>query len=249
MADALDMRDALETRYTDAMGRAASRGAEAQSQQLASAAKRTSAVVAMSLSRAKEFIGQGKALYSNYHLQVRASVRQASDPEDDRMRLAVDATIHGSYGDKISYAALSLDGRGPQSYGEISLKLRDVAVARRATVLEQNSWTFVKSRSLFGKQLPPGYLATWAERYKLVCAKIADYITPETSQSEFAGLILAQATRRSEEEFLEVHIFGTFNMDSIESVRGPSNVTTALDKALVAWIKDKVDSAGKSWVE
>ncbi|MGA2207443.1 MAG: hypothetical protein ABSG10_12005 [Terracidiphilus sp.] len=242
------MKDALDRRYREATERAAAKGAGAQAAELDSAGSSTSAVVCMSLSRAKEFIGNETTLYSTYQLQVRSSVRQASEPADDRMRLSVDSTVHGTYGEMIRYAALSIDGLGPASYGEVSLKLRDIAVASRATVLEQNSWSFVQSRDLFGKELPPGYLATWGERNKLVCAKLADLLTPKTSSSEFATLILTQATSRSEEEFLEVHVYGAFNMDSVESVSGPSNPTKQLDIALVAWLKDKLDALGKTWV-
>lgn len=249
MADTPEMRNALESRYIEAMERASARGAGTQAQQLETAGTRTAAVLSMGLSRAREFICERKVLYSNYHLLVRASVRQATDPENDRMRATVDATIHGSYAEKIMCAALSLDGVGPKSYGEISLRFRDVAVANRATILEQNSWTFVKSRNLFGKPLPPGHLALWGERKKLVCAKLADQLTSETKESDLARLILTQAVKRSDEEFFEVHIFGTFNIESIESVSGSSNVRSALDVAAVAVIKENLASLGKSWVE
>jgi hypothetical protein len=72
------------------------------------------------------------------------------------MRLTVDATVRGSYGDRITYAALSADGRGVASYGAISMTLSDITVSDRATVLKNNSWRFVQSRNLFGKVLPPG---------------------------------------------------------------------------------------------
>ncbi len=181
LADSAEMREGLDARYREAMDRAAARGAIAQSAELDSAGKRSAAVVAMSLSRVKEFISKESSLYSNYQLQVRASVRQATDPENDRMRMAVDGTIHGSYGDRISYAALSVNGRGPASYGEASVKLRELAVSARATVLERNSWSFVKQNNLFGKVMPPGHLAAWGERHKLVCAKLADLLTPDKS--------------------------------------------------------------------
>jgi hypothetical protein len=249
MASTSEMRDALQGRYERAKQDAEDRGVKAQAIELEIAGSQTSAVVSMNLSKFKEFISTGSALYSNYHLQVRAGVRQASDPQDDRMRLAVDGSVHGTYGAKISYAALAVDGVGVSSYGNLSLSLREVAVASRSTVLEQNSWMFVQRRDLFGKILPPGFVAIWEDRCKLVVAKLAGLLTPEMSQSEIRSLILTQASKREEEEFLEVHIYGTFNCGSIESVTGASNMKDPLDVALVAWVKDKLASLGKPWIE
>jgi hypothetical protein len=103
------MKASLATRYSEAMARAAARGAESQAQELEKTALSTSAVISMSLSGFKDFLANESSLYSTYQMQVRSSVRQASAPEDDRMRLTVDATVHGSYGDRITYAALSAD--------------------------------------------------------------------------------------------------------------------------------------------
>ena len=243
------MQAALEERHVEAMARASARGAQTQALALEKAALGTSAVISMSLSGFRDFLEKESSLYSTYQMQVRSSVRQASTPEDDRMRLTVDATVHGSYGDRITYAALSADGRGVASYGVISMKLRDVTVSDRATVLENNSWHFVQSRNLFGKVLPPGFLSIWTERHKLVCAKLADLVTSTTTADEMASLILTQAPKRQDEEFLEVHIFGTFNSTSVESVSGTSKTTKPLEIATLGWVKDKLAAVGKPWVE
>ncbi len=165
------------------------------------------------------------------------------------MRLAVDGTVHGSYGERITYAALSADGRGAASYGVISMKLRDVTVSERATVLETNSWTFVRSRNLFGKMLPPGFLSIWTERHKLVCAKLLDMLDATTPADQMSSIILKQAPNRQDEEFCEVHIFGTFTSASLESISGSSKATKPIDIALFGWVKDKLAAIGKPWVE
>ena len=95
------MRTALEGRYQEAMDRAFTRGAGASFIELDSAGQKTEAVLCMSLSRFKVFIESESSLYSNYQLQLQASIRQASDSESDKMRMAVDGAIHGSYGDRI----------------------------------------------------------------------------------------------------------------------------------------------------
>ncbi|MGB6723634.1 MAG: hypothetical protein WBE72_22740 [Terracidiphilus sp.] len=69
------------------------------------------------------------------------------------------------------------------------------------------------------------------------------------SNSEVASLIVTQADARQNEEFLEVHIFGTFNVDSIESIKGTSKATKALDIAMIAWVKERLSALGKTWVE
>ncbi len=243
------MVSALDERYQDAVSLAVGAGAATQVAALEDIGHRTTAVVTMSLSSFKEFISKETSLYSTYQLQVRANVRQATDPDNDRMRLAVDTSLYGTAADKITFAALSATGAGVASYGAISMNLREVAVKDRATVLEENSWTFTQTHNSWGKRPPPGYLSNWAERGKLVVAKLAHRLTSDTTGSALRDIILTQAEKRQQEDFLEVHIYGTFNPAAIESVSGSSKTSSGIETAELAWVKDKLASLKKGWFE
>jgi hypothetical protein len=100
--------------------------------------KATCAVVNVDISFLHAFITNEKTLYTSYGLGVKGQLRKPAQSDNDRERLAVEGILFGSYGEKIRYAALSLDGAGVQSYGKYSLKLREVTVSQRATLLEDN---------------------------------------------------------------------------------------------------------------
>jgi hypothetical protein len=145
---------------------------------------------------------------------------------------------------------LSLDGSGPTSYGPYAIRLRDVAIRGRATVLENNSYDFMRKHSLSpGDKPPPGFIASWQNRNKLAVAKLAEYITPQTGDSEFPLLLLASTGLRPTDEFLEVHICGTFDLNAIESIKGPSKPGSRDDRDLLRMTKQHLSKAGKPWIE
>jgi len=162
--------------------------------------------------------------------------------------------LFGGYAEHIRFAAFSLDGVGLKSYGKdgmsYGLGLRDVAIAKRASLLEENEYDFVKRHSLgASSDLPAGYRSPWEKRHELAVAKLADLIWPEVSPAEYAGILLNSTGDRSTDQFVEVHIFGTFNMNAIASVSGTSKPKRAEDRAVVTMVRELLEKQGKKWIE
>jgi hypothetical protein len=94
-------------------------------------------------------------------------------------------------------------------------------IAHRATVFETNSvlWAqeHVQSR---GKdvEVPPGFRAGWPARAQLAVAKLAAEIEATTSPNDFPGLLLKQAASSTDEDFIEVHIWGPMTRRTFERV-------------------------------
>ena len=131
--------------------------------------------------------------------------------------------LFGTYGEDIRFAALSINGLGLRSYGAYGLVLRDVAVAKRASLLEENAYNFVKRHHLDpSSPIPEGYRSSWDNRHELAIAKLADVIGPDTAAAAYAGILLANGIDRAADDFIEVHIFGPFNINAVESVSGNS---------------------------
>ncbi len=117
------------------------------------------------------------------------------------------------YAKEIRFAALSLDGVGVTDYGSCSMVLRNLAISERATVFEENSLEFCRSRELgVGRSVPPGYRAVWEERDLLVCAKLVGRLSPSTTDDSFPGIL------KSGKDFVEVHIYGSLHRGSIERI-------------------------------
>lgn len=243
-------KEALAKRYEDAFFGAQARGADDQLRLFELAVSRSKAVVGMTLYRLRELVADGSQLYTNYYLAVRGMVRQAAQEEFDRHRRSVDAILFGSYAEQIGFAALTLNGSGLKSYGTYSVILRDITISKRSSLLEENSFTFVQEHGLKpGDRIPPGYQATWEDRQQLAVAKLADLIHSGSTENDFPDILLKVADTRNEDRFIEVHIFGQFNRNSIESVAGKTVCKRPDETAVAHALKEMLIEMGRAWIE
>jgi hypothetical protein len=253
-ANAPSERLALQQRYQAALERAELRNAKASVANFRSALESSVAVASCGLYFLREFVTNGNTLYTNYHLGVRGEVRRAAESENDRQRRTVDALLFGGYGDQIRFAALSLNGVGLRSYGKEGLSyglgLREVAISKRASLLEENGYDFVKRHSLDPtSNVPAGYRSSWENRHELAIAKLADFIWPEISAAEYAGILLSSTGDRATDQFVEVHIFGTFNVNAVSSVCGTTKVKNTVNRAVATMARELLEKQGKTWIE
>ena len=245
-----DEKDALEERYEVAFEMSQEDGSYSNLMDLDAAMHKTCAVINVDLGFLYAFITNDKALYSTYTLQVRGNVRIPAEPKDDRHRMGIEGMLFGSYGEKIRYAALSLDGRGVVSYGPYAMQLSDVAIAERATLLEENSYDFVETYAMRpGDPIPPGYRSTWQDRHKLAVAKLAERVSETTPPDAHPALLLSSEGNYEGDDFIEVHIYGPFNPRAIAAVHGRSRTKNAVEGAQLRVIKDILTRAGKEWME
>jgi len=159
-ANAPNEKQALDERYQAALQRAQIRNAQKELAEFTRAAGASVAVATCGLYALRELATSANALYTNYYLAVRGEVRRAAEAENDRQRRTVDALLFGGYAEHIRFAALSLNGVGLKSYGKdglaYGLGLRDVAIAKRASLLDENEFDFAKRHSLEAKSdIPP----------------------------------------------------------------------------------------------
>ncbi len=241
---------ALGTRYGDAIARSSARGTKRETDDFMHALERSSAVINCQLPFLRDFITRQIPLYANYHRGVLAGTRKAAEGQLDRDRTIVDACMFGSYAGQITMAALSLTDTGLTSYGSYSMKLRNVAVASRSTLLEENSYSFVPRHGLTIKvPIPPGYRSTWADRAKLAAAKLADFIKIGMGENDFQSLLLVNSGSRDSDSFIEVHIFGAFDREAIHTVSGPKLKKRDRDSAIWEVVKDNMRALKKSCYE
>lgn len=243
-------KSALQYRFAGALARGEARGVEREVAALGNAVGRSSAIVNCELPFLREFVTNPKVLYINYHRGVLAQVRKAAETEFDRERTLTDAIFFGSYSKEIVMAALSLTDTGLSSYGSYSITLREVAVTKRASLLDQNSFSFVAQHSItIGIPIPPGHRSTWDDRGKLAVAKLADRVTAGMNELDFRRLLLNDSGNRNTDEFIEVHIFGTFDRDALQSVCGPKLKPRNRDRAIWEVVKEQLTAINRKFVE
>ncbi len=188
-------------------------------------------------------------LYAGLEGQVRGGGRRPPLPPQDRQRAGTAGMIFGSYDGEIRYGVLSLNRWGLRTYGKVHCRLRAETIAHRVTFLETNSYLFVRRQELNpGDPIPAGYRAIWANRHLLALAKVEPHLEKDGDPAQWPDLLVRSDGRdRSQDEFIEAHIFGTFNSESIGSVEideeGPSNeLEKLLARIVVARHRESQDS-------
>lgn len=229
-----DEIDALERRFEGARLLAGKKGVQREFEALALYAQSESQVViAMSATTAIGVLDSDKSNYTNYDALVSSGARSTADYPEDAKRLMVSGSLFGTHGADIIYGALSLDGRGLPTYGDVYVTLKAVAIERRASFLQSNSYDFFDK---FGNDSRPfGYRADWSRRGKLAAIKLMEegQILPGQGEEEWAQLVLkSDGKNRNRDEFIEGHIYGPFNSYSIESLR-PADEQQKHNRSLV----------------
>lgn len=240
-------RDALEKRYKESVEYAAKKGFDAKRVEFENAVKKSTAVINVDLHYLHSLMVGKNTLYSTYQLQTRGETRELAATEFDKERRGIEGTLFGGYGENIRYAALSLDGSGLTSYGEFTLVLSDTAVKKRATVLEENSYGFIRRHKILaGGKIPKGYRAVWEGRRKLAVAKLIEKILL-TKPANYANIVMDSAGDREKDEFIEIHIYGRLNEASVQAVRGGGSRVS--EKDILERVKEYLTNNEKSWIE
>ena len=92
-------------------------------------------------------------------------------------------------------------------------------IAHRASVFEKNSVLWIQDIK-FGDahDLPKGYRATWNNRGKICVAKLASKIDEATGSDEYSTLLMRQGASTEDDDFVEVHIWGSMTIRTFERV-------------------------------
>ncbi len=236
-------QDELRRRVTEAVSAARSDGSFGALSDLAVAVRdQSSAVVNVTPDFALTFLSHQKSLYASYARQLVSSRRAKAAIDDDRARVAVESMLFGSSAGEVVYGALSLDGRGLRTYGPVSLVLDDASIRTRASVLETNSYAFTEGIGPTS-ELPLGRRAPWGMRHLVAASKLASRLTSDTKSNAFPALLLSPADHRREDEFIEVHIAGSFDSRAVKEVWIPAadSVTlTSLYRQLLRELTAKI---------
>jgi hypothetical protein len=190
------------------------------------------------------FIKDDRNTYSTYSLQLEGEMRIAAPDEHHAERQAVEAQIFPSYGKAIRYAALSLNGLGPHSYGSCSLTINPQLCENLASLTEENTYELAKHH---GKNIPPGYRSTWDERHKLALAKLAGQIVPNTMTDQYPTILLFSEGKRATDQFIEVHLYGPFTCHAIESANIAPTGKDKTERYELEILADELTSRGIPW--
>jgi hypothetical protein len=220
MAEHPEEKAALQLRFSNAQAHSQHTGTEHEWLQLLTCLQQTQAVINLDIDTLEKLLSSSSVLYASYQQQVQAGTRTPAAFEHDANRLAVESRLYGSFGKRIIYAALSPDENGLWSYGEVTIILKPASIAHRASILEENSYDFMRRHRIpvIDPVFPLGYRSNWGDRHLLGSAKLAKDLKPGMTSSQLKALVIHSSGDRSLDNFLEIHIFDTFDHRAIARI-------------------------------
>jgi len=211
---------------------------------LRSFAAETGAVVNADASFLRTFLNSDRALYATYRKQLEAGTRTPAQEEFDKERASAEALLFGTNA-IIVYAALAVAGQGLTSYGHAAMRLKTEAIDARASLLDENSFTFCRKHRL---PFPSGHRSTWDERADLVLAVLGEKIVAGATDDLPALLLFSEGDRQTD-QFIEVHIWGEFSnaaIGRVDTFPDASNLTEEFDLLLA---REAALRLGVEWIE
>ena len=184
--------------------------------------------------------------YRSYHKALDQDLRRIAERKYHAHRTAVDAKVHPGYGPEILNAAVSPDGRGLTNYGEVTLRLREISIGDRASVLRENAYAFYERYDL-GKrdaEEEAGWRAVWADRARLGVAHLAPSLSPTVSGDDLPFSILNVGHNKDNDQYIEVHIFGDLTCPALDKARLDRPLTRPDCREEWALARQKLESRG-----
>jgi hypothetical protein len=238
---------ALCDRYEKAKTDVLTRGVDAIAADFEAAAASSKAVVARPLAEVLRLASSSEQLYATYYDLIDAGMKLPTGEKWDVLRAAADSALFPGYARHIRFAALTVDDRGLSTYGDCLLFLKDEMIAHRSSVFEANSVGWMEDKGILMSQahrLPEGYRAAWQHREKLAIAKLANKLEPATDASSFSRLLLGTGDTTSDDDFVEVHIWGPFTIQSCDKVRCLKPREDSTEELFLQALREKMQRYG-----
>ena len=203
------------------------------------------AIINLDFSTLKAIVLNGD-VYKSYQKLLKENKKQIAEDVFDRKRMKVDGYMFGSWGEEITFAALSLNDKGLSSYGKIAAILDEIAIKERATLLEENSYSFaLTDQRLMKDEIPKGYRSVWVDRHKLAVAKYSTKLLSPIQEADFASILLHSDGNKATDNFMEILIFGpvgeaAFNKIYIDPNHFSSLIQTKNDEKTLEELEKKL---------
>jgi len=190
----------------------------------------------------REIAGESEIFETFYQLEaLRLRTTAPKTLDWGKIRPQAETELLGSDKNKenLHYACLSLDWESLTSYGDCIVQLEDRMIAHRASCFEGNTAVIYFVENNFSKYLR----SNWAERGKIAAAALGDRLKAGDSHAEFAKILVAPGKESVDDEFIEVHVFGTMTARTFSEVRFASSCSDPRKSVYRDAIKEKLDIA------
>lgn len=246
MAETEEEVEALEQRHKDAIISSKARKCEDVLHRFGVQIASSKAIICRDLPLVNSWVSGDNNLYTTYYKQIGSGARMPEDNHYDLARSQVDQAISPHFYQDIVCAVLSLNDRGLDSFGKYHIILEEDVIMNRASVFGENPFVFIRKHRIgIGDSTPPGYRATWKMRAKLAEAKLHSKLDKESKEEDFPKILMCPMKNLKDDDFIEVHIFGSIHRRAIKKIVGPK--PKRLEGALEKSIEKKLSEFGATF--
>jgi len=194
---------------------------------------KSEAVIARPAAEVFRLATSDRELYANFYGLIDAGTRLPNGGHWDSVRETVDSKFFPYFKEHIRFGALTLNGKGLANYGDCFILLRDDMVGHRSTVFEENTINFCEKKNIaLLDGIPIGHTATWLRRGQLAATKLWSKLHGEMIPLDFQRVLMSPATTSADDDFIEVHIYGSISIRSVSSVSIDRNKSSVKIRAL-----------------
>lgn len=214
-----DEQLAFAARVRDARTSGQTRGISAELSALENAINGSSVVISRPILDVQLLCKGTHFSYASFARQVRAGTRAPNATGMDNVRAQFENALFPNYHEDIIFGSLTITDRGLKGYGEVDIILKDKMIELRASVFEENPYNFgLKQRLGLSDEIPAGYRAPWPKRGELGVAKLHGSIQKGMTLRDFDKFLQNDNGGTGDSDFIEAHIYGTFNIRAIRKV-------------------------------
>lgn len=218
-ASLAEERDKLESRYELAKQSCLDDGQDDEFARFEAAAAKSHALFACPLLKLHREIASGTEIFETYYqleaLRLRSTAAKELDWQKLRPQAETELLGSESHIENLHYASLSLDWESLTSYGDCVVKLADEMIGHRSSCFEGNTAVTFAVEGNFDEYLR----SDWASRGKISATVMAKRLQKGIADQDFGKILVVAANDPVDDEFIEVHVFGTLTARSFAEVR------------------------------
>lgn len=213
-------RAKLDARFAEAKSRCDADNRSDEFERFREATSNSQALFTCTLEKLHRELATGTEVFETYYQLEELRLRETAPIrllDWEKLRPQAEIELLGSHNniERLHYACLSLDWNSLTSYGDCVVKLNTDMIAHRASCFEGNTAIVFFKEHNFSRRLR----SSWDDRDKLVTAVFAGRLPKGIASTEFPTILVATGETSADDEFIEVHVFGTMTAKTFSEVK------------------------------
>ncbi|MDV6333240.1 hypothetical protein [Asticcacaulis sp. 201] len=228
-------REALTRRWSSTAYRKTRQERKFALEEFTAAVKSGSAIISKQPEEMLAYVFDDLPLLQRFKVSPFSAESMRHETRAQKVKTEADNKVYPGLSYKITSAVLSLTDEGLPVFGSYHLKIDETVLTDRATVLEYGTVRLfqqpeeddVEDWREQNWSATTGRVAFWAHVHVLASAKLHSKLKATHTAADFRRIVLSEGMAFLETDYLEIHIYGDVERESIRSVKPPAHISEA----------------------